>query len=69
MTDELHEKIVSVVEETKQLAFSIDRLEKRRDVTKADLLAKFEFEDWHGVMDCAADLREIDTEIKVRSGG
>ena len=33
---------------------------EQRDVIKADLLGKFQREDWHGVMDCAADLREMD---------
>ena len=32
----------------------------RREIIRADLLQKFEHEDWHGVMDCAADLREHD---------
>ena len=34
--------------------------ETRREIIRADLLQKFENEDWHGVMDCAADLREHD---------
>jgi hypothetical protein len=33
---------------------------QQRDIIKADLIGKFQREDWHGVMDCAADLREHD---------
>jgi hypothetical protein len=33
---------------------------QQRDIIKADLVGKFQREDWHGVMDCAADLREHD---------
>ena len=34
--------------------------DQQRDIIKADLIGKFQREDWHGVMDCAADLREHD---------
>jgi hypothetical protein len=34
-------------------------LEQRR-IIQDDLLAKYLRDDWHGVMDCAADLRELD---------
>ena len=40
-------------------------LEKRRPVVIADLLAKVEAEDWHGVADAAMDLREIDAQLQV----
>src|SRR5262245_39954054 len=40
-------------------------LEKRRPVVIADLLAKVEAEDWHGVADAAMDLREIDAQLMV----
>jgi len=33
---------------------------EQREIFKIDLLGKFQREDWHGVMDCAADLREHD---------
>jgi hypothetical protein len=41
-----------------------EQLVKRRETTIADLQSKAEAEDWHGVMDCAADLREIDMALK-----
>lgn len=45
-------------------------LERKRVGTKADLLLKFEDEDWHGVADAAMDLRDIDSElIGLRFGG
>jgi hypothetical protein len=31
-----------------------------RAIIKSDLVGKYQREDWHGVMDCAADLREHD---------
>jgi len=34
--------------------------EEQRAVILADLKGKLYREDWHGVMDCAADLRELD---------
>jgi len=40
-----------------------EQLEKRRGVVIADLLAKAEAEDWHGVQDCGSDLREIDAML------
>lgn len=42
---------------------------QQRDITKADLLKKFQLEDWHGVMDCAADLREHDAYVRGRLAG
>jgi hypothetical protein len=39
-------------------------LAQQRDIIKADLLGKFQREDWHGVMDCAADLREHDAQVR-----
>jgi len=38
-------------------------LAQQRDIIKADLLGKYQREDWHGVMDCAADLREHDAKV------
>jgi hypothetical protein len=38
---------------------ALSYLEQRR-IIQDDLLAKYLREDWHGVMDCAADLRELD---------
>lgn len=38
-------------------------LEKKRLVTIEDLKVKLEAEDWHGVQDCASDLRDIDSEL------
>lgn len=46
-----------------------DLLQRRRDIVKSDLSMKLEIEDWHGVADAAMDLREIDTEIRVRGIG
>lgn len=42
-----------------------DQLLKRRQVVLADLLAKVEAEDWHGVQDCGSDLREIDAQLLI----
>ncbi len=42
-----------------------DQLTRRRAVVIADLLAKVEVEDWHGVADAAMDLREIDAQLAV----
>jgi hypothetical protein len=42
---------------------------QQREVFKVDLLGKFQREDWHGVMDCAADLREHDAYIRGRLAG
>ena len=39
-------------------------LERKREATKADLLMKFEDNDWHGVQDCGSDLRDIESELK-----
>ena len=44
---------------------SVEQLQKRRAITIADLLAKAEAEDWHGVADAAMDLREIDAKLVV----
>jgi hypothetical protein len=40
-------------------------LQKRRSIVIADLLAKAEAEDWHGVADAAMDLREMDAVLAV----
>lgn len=45
---------------TERMAF----LERKREATKADLLLKFEDADWHGVQDCASDIRDVEAEIK-----
>lgn len=42
----------------------IEFLLKKRVGTKADLLLKFQDEDWRGVQDCGSDLRDIDSELK-----
>lgn len=42
-----------------------DQLEKRRAVVIADLLSKVDAEDWHGVQDCASDIREIDAMLEI----
>jgi hypothetical protein len=42
----------------------IDFLERKRTGTKADLLLKFQDDDWHGVADAAMDLRDIESELK-----
>ena len=42
-----------------------EQLEKRRLTTIADLFAKAEAEDWHGVQDCGSDLREIDAMLAI----
>jgi hypothetical protein len=40
-----------------------DLLLRRREAIKADLLLKFEVGDWHGVQDCASDIREIEAML------
>lgn len=45
----------------------LEVLEERRKVMKEYLQHRVDDEDWHGVMDASADLREIDTEIRVLS--
>ena len=42
-----------------------DQLVKRRAIVIADLLAKVEAEDMHGVADCAMDCREIDAQLRI----
>jgi hypothetical protein len=34
-------------------------IDEQLAVIKADLQGKLHREDWHGVMDCAADIREL----------
>lgn len=43
----------------------IPRLERRRKLLIDYLDDQVEHEDWHGVMDAAADLREIDAQLAV----
>lgn len=38
---------------------------KRKAITIQDLLVKVENEDWHGVQDCASDIREIEAALRV----
>lgn len=45
-----------------------EQLTKRRAIIIADLLAKVDAEDWHGVQDCGSDLREIDAMLALLSG-
>lgn len=42
----------------------IDQLRKRRVIWVAYLQHNVDDEEWHGVMDAAADLREIDAELR-----
>ena len=42
----------------------IDQLTNARVQMLQYLIVKFDDEDWHGVMDAAADLRDIDSELK-----
>jgi hypothetical protein len=42
----------------------IESLQKKIEGMKQYLLLKFDHEDWHGVMDAAADIRELEAEIK-----
>ncbi len=44
---------------------NLAQLTKRRAIIIADLLSKVEVEDWHGVQDCASDLREIEAALRV----
>jgi hypothetical protein len=40
-------------------------LERRRLIIEADLQAKLEVRDYHGVCDAAMDLREIDAQVSL----
>lgn len=40
-------------------------LEQRKAAIRADLLLKVEADDWHGVADCAMDLREVEAQLKI----
>ena len=42
-----------------------EALARRRTITISDLLAKAENEDWHGVQDCASDIREIESQLAI----
>lgn len=46
-----------------RVAERIDFLERRRKAIIADMMIKAEGEDWHGVQDCASDLRDTDNEL------
>jgi hypothetical protein len=37
------------------------------EAVKQDLLCKFQRADWHGVSDCACDLRELEAEERGRA--
>jgi hypothetical protein len=43
----------------------IKSLESRFERMRQYLLLKYEEEDWHGVMDAAADIREIVVQLKL----
>jgi hypothetical protein len=45
--------------------FTVSNLLARRTIIIADLVSKTEAEDWHGVQDCASDIRELDAQIEV----
>jgi hypothetical protein len=36
---------------------------KRREIIIADLRMKVDVSDWHGVQDCASDLRELEVML------
>jgi hypothetical protein len=42
-----------------------NKLLKQRETLIEYLEMKTETEDWHGVADCAMDLRELDVKLKV----
>jgi hypothetical protein len=42
-----------------------EALRKRKLIIIADLQSKTEAEDWHGVQDCASDIREIDAQLAI----
>lgn len=46
------------------VAHHIQRLQNHRNTMFRYLSDKMYAEDWHGVMDAAADLREIDAELR-----
>lgn len=44
---------------------TLEFLQKRKSTILRDLTFKTEVEDWHGVQDCASDLREIEAQIEI----
>lgn len=46
---------------------TIIQVEDRKRILKEALLAYFWASDWHGVADAAMDLREAETELRVRN--
>jgi len=44
---------------------SLDFLTQRKAVILADLKFKTQAEDWHGVADCAMDLREVEARMEM----
>ena len=42
-----------------------DFLIQRKAVILSDLKFKVDAEDWHGVQDCASDIREIEAQLEV----
>ena len=57
-------KVLAAAQEPDPRTARISFLERKREATKADLLMKFEDDDWHGTADAAMDLRDIDSELK-----
>lgn len=49
----------------KKIVKSEGGIRLRRRIYKEYLLMKFAEADWHGVADCAMDLRELDVETKM----
>lgn len=47
------------------LQVRLDVLEHRISLMIAYLRLRMEMSDWHGVMDAAADLRELEVELRV----
>lgn len=52
---------------TDKLRLGLEVLRVRRALYVKYLRDRAEVEDWHGVMDAAADLREIDAALKALS--
>lgn len=44
---------------------SLEDLARQRATMKDYLKLRLELDDWHGVMDAAADLREIEAQIRL----
>lgn len=58
-------KDAAAIATTSECSVQITRLESQRALMIEYLRLRLDLEDWHGVMDAAADIREIDAKLSV----